>query len=103
MEVDDIRGVPVVPLPNSLSLDLILDEDGKKKSSGVLICMSRRSIFGLYGDQSFGELPKVEEVDTIQSEGQLFSERTEETRMRINKYICPCRVASRAEELTATW
>ena len=59
VEVDDIRGVNSSgAITKLLSFDLIR-EDGKKRSpSGVLICMSRRSIFGLYGDQSFGGIAK---------------------------------------------
>ena len=58
VEVDDIRGVNSSgAITKLLSFDLIR-EDGKKKSSGVLICMLRRSIFGLHGDQSFGGIAK---------------------------------------------
>ena len=58
VEVDDIRGVNSSgAITKLLSFDLIR-EDGKKEVPGVLICMSRRSIFGLYGDQSFGGIAK---------------------------------------------
>ena len=79
MEVDDIRGVNSSgAITKLLSFDLIR-EDGKKKSSGVLICMSRRSILDYMGINHLEELPKViEEVDIDPEEGQLFSERTEE-------------------------
>ena len=79
VEVDDIRGVNSSgAITKLLSFDLIR-EDGKRSPSGVLICMSRRSIFWIiWGSIILEELPKVEEVDIDPEEGQLFSERTEE-------------------------